>query len=690
MSTSSTTTIRPLDEGWTFREAAPRDIPHADQVAWQPAVVPGHVHLDLMRLGVIPDPFERMHERTVQWVDDVDWQYRCEFDLAADVVRDGRHILRFAGLDTVASVRLNGTLVGEADNQFVAHEFDVTSALRAGANVVEVHFAPAHRVGEQRRAAWLAEDESRARYEHGLLPRTMVRKAQYSWGWDWGPCLRGCGIWQPVTLVHVPAARLEDWSVATDFTRSACAVTIAVAVSGAASAVEVRVSGHGGDAVGSAPVIDGRATVTVELTDPLRWWPAGMGDQPLYDVTLSAVGDSGIVDTRRGRIGLRDIELVHEPDAVGESFYFRVNGVAFFAKGANWIPDDLFPARTTPDRVRHILALARDCGMNMIRVWGGGFYESDDFYDACDELGLLVWQDFPYACAMYADDDTTSAAADAEARTAIRRIRTHPSLALWCGNNENQWLIGMGFFGTKEVFGARLYEETLRQAVAAEDPASSYWPGSPYGASSTAAPEGEFDAVTRRTSGAVTLAELAAQGHNDETVGDCHYWNVWHGAGDWRHYAECRARFVSEFGFSGPPTGATLAQVLDPDELGVDTPAMRWHDKTGKGYETYLGYIHLHYPKAETFDDLVYYGQCNQADALRYGIEHFRRLAPRTMGTLAWQLNDCWPVQSWAWVDSALRPKAVWYAARRLRAAARELDDRRRRAAVHRGERRRC
>jgi beta-mannosidase len=312
-----------------------------------------------------------------------------------------------------------------------------------------------------------------------------------------------------------------------------------------------------------------------------------------------------------------------------------------FAKGANWIPDDSFPSRTTPARVRELLSLARDCGMNMLRIWGGGLYESEDFYDACDELGLLVWQDFPYACAYYPDDDAACVAAAAEATTAVRRLRNHTSLALWCGNNENQWLHAIGAFGraASRVVGERLYHEVLPEVVAAEDPGRTYWPSSPFG--SEANPSGDAD-------------------------GDCHDWNVWHGEGDWTHYVKCRARFVSEFGFSAAPAKLTLVEALDGAELGVDTPAMRWHDKTSKGYDTYLGYIRLHYPDPQTLDDLVYASQLNQADALRFGIEHFRRLRPRTMGTLAWQLNDCWPVQSWAWVDHRLRPKAVWYAARRF------------------------
>ena len=627
------TTERLLDEGWTFRQIDAPRIPNSDLRVWQTAQVPGHVHLDLLRLGFIPDPFERMHERTVQWVDDVDWAYRCTFDVDADELDGARHVLRFDGLDTVATVLLNDDVVLTSDNMFVPHEVDVTGALRVGENALEVRFESAERIGGERLDAATGIEEARATpFGRGLGARSFVRKAQYMWGWDWGPCLRGCGIWRDVVLVRVPVARITDWSWRSSFADDGSAtVTVDASVEGAPADLRVHLRGHGVDLTG-----DG----VVHVAEPKRWWCNGLGEQTLYDLTVSAVVDGVVVDEVTARVGLREVELVREPDDAGESFYFRVNGVPIFAKGANWIPDDSMPARTTRARIREQLTLARDCGMNMLRIWGGGLYESEDWYDACDELGLLVWQDFPYACALYPEDDRAQRVAVDESTIAVRRLRNHTSLALWCGNNENQWLAWMVSGGKeRSVLGQQLYDEVLPAVVAAEDPGRAYWPSSPWGSEPNPSGDG---------------------------TGDCHYWNVWHGEGDWVHYSKCTSRFVSEFGFSAPPDRRTLADVLAPEDLGVDTPAMRWHDKTSKGYETYLGYIALHYPMPETYDDLVYYGQLNQADALRFGIEHFRRLRPHTMGTLAWQLNDCWPVQSWAWIDHALRPKAVWYAAKRF------------------------
>jgi beta-mannosidase len=641
------TSTRPLNDGWSFRELDPAPVPFTDVSRWMPAEVPGHVHLDLMRLGIIPDPFERMYERTVQWVDETDWAYRCTFEVPAGELAGARHILCFGGLDTLARVLLNGELLGEPANMFVCHEFDVTSALRPGENTLEVQFTSAQRAGEQLKATLLAAHPELAPYERGLMPRSFVRKAQYMYGWDWGPCLRGCGIWQDVRLIRVPAARIRDWSYAAEFSGGACRVTLRVWLDGAAGAAVATLSRGEAHASARTDVDGDMVELTLDVPMPERWWPAGYGDPALYDLAITLERDGEPADLVSTRVGLRTVELVREPDAGGESFFFRINGVPIFAKGANWIPADSFPARITPERYREHLELARGCGMNMLRIWGGGLYETEPFYAACDELGLLVWQDFPYACAPYPDDEATAAVAYAEAAAAVRRLRHHPSLALYCGNNENQMLAYYGLWGSlPRVLGDHLYDEVLARAVADEDPTRPYWPGSPFG---SPAPDA-----------------LAEADPNSEAAGDCHYWNVWHGAGDWRHYAECSARFVSEFGFAAPPDARTFDEALHTRDQGVDTPAMRWHDKTLKGYETYLGFIALHYPAPTTLPELVYYGQLNQAEGMKFGIEHFRRLRPHTMGTLVWQLNDCWPVQSWAWLDYRMRPKAAWYYARRF------------------------
>lgn len=636
------TTRRLLREGWRFRQTDPGYHPNTDLRQWLDAQVPGHVHLDLLRAGAIPDPFSRMYERTVQWVDHTDWTYQCTFDVDRIDLNGKRHFLCFEGIDTVARIVLNGELAGETDNMFVPQKLDVTSILQAGENVLEVYLASAERIGNERRAAALAADPDLEPFADGLLSRSFVRKAQYMYGWDWGPCLRGCGIWGNVHLVSVPRACVRNWAARASFYGDdSCHVTVSVSVDGDASGVSARLSGHGIDQCVSAAIINGSATMSVYVAEPQRWWPAGSGEQPLYTLSIEVAADDTVCDSLTARIGLREIELVRTPDDFGEGFFFRVNEVDVFAKGANWIPDDSFPSRSTRERLHRQLSMAVECGMNMIRVWGGGLYESEDFYDICDEIGLMVWQDFTYACALYPEDDAFVAAAAAEARTAVRRLRNHASLALWCGNNENQWLAQRGEWGKlPRTLGERLYDDTLPAVVAEEDPGTPYWPGSPTGGSEP----------------------------NSQASGNCHAWSAW-SDGDRSHYTACTARFVSEFGFASPPALRTLQEVLDGEDLAVDTPVMRWHDKTGKGYSKYLSFIAQHYAMPSTLEELVYYGQLNQADMLRFAVEHFRRLRPHTMGTLAWQLNDCWPVHSWAWIDYRLRAKAVWYAAKRFYAS---------------------
>jgi beta-mannosidase len=375
--------------------------------------------------------------------------------------------------------------------------------------------------------------------------------------------------------------------------------------------------------------------------------------------------DGGFVDMRTAQIGLRTVELVRDPDpdGKGESFKFRINGEDVFIKGANWIPADSFPGRLVnesgiqdePDTaatgknvVESLLIQARDAGYNMLRVWGGGLYESDHFYEVCDRLGILVWQDFPYACAYYPDRGAYLDIAREEAVRAVRRLRNHPSLALWCGNNENSMMFHQRWTGDntpERLLGEPIYLEVLPGVLREEDPTRPYWPSSPYG----------------------------AEDPNGEDHGDRHNWEVWHSGtepgrfnGDWPGYGDDFARFCSEFGFAASCGLAAWDTVLDDSDKNPYSPAVRWHDKTRKGYETYINYIALHYPLPQTLSDLVYYSQCNQAEALKFGVEPYRRLKGRCWGTLIWQINDCWPVQSWAMIDYVGQPKAAYFTSKRF------------------------
>ena len=640
-----------LSTGWRVREVPREGTAAHNRLPWLPAQVPGGVHLDLMQAGVIPDPLARLYEHGVAWVDESDWVYETTFSV--DGPPAACAYLHFHGLDTLAEIALNGEVLGRTEDMFVPHEFPVGGKLKGGENILSVTFQSALRVGRERQAAWNAAGKDTLPYHwDNWAERAFVRKAQYQYGWDWGPVLRGCGLWQPVELVTVPVARLGEWKHAAEFREDGQAtVTVTSEVERAPGQEEtpltLTVSLAGANPI-TLPVPTGAGSVevsgTVTVAAPRRWQPNGYGEASLYDLTLALSGDGGAADERQAKVGLRTVELVREPDAdgKGEGFKFRVNGVDVYAKGANWIPDHSFPSEITPTRLRARIGQARDAGMTMLRVWGGGFYESEEFYDLCDEMGLLVWQDFPYGCSYYPDTGEYAELARIEATAGVRRIRNHASLALWCGNNENHTMFEGNWTGTRppRLLGEHLYHEILPAVVAAEDPQTPYWPGSPYGG-----PSGDS---------------------NSADFGDCHNWDVWHGRGDWVHYVENDSRFCSEFGFAASCGLGAWDECLAPADRSPHSPAVRWHDKTRKGYDTYLGYIALHFPEAQSLEDLVYYSQINQAEALKCGIEHYRRRKGRCWGTLFWQLNDCWPVQSWSVIDSTGEPKAAYFACKKF------------------------
>ncbi len=659
-----------LHQNWRFSEGSwqPEGARAGySRLEWLPARVPGHVHLDLIENGVIGHPFERMQELGCQWVDEKDWSYETTFDWQPTAALPARALL-FEGLDTICSVLLNGQELARHDNMFTPLELDVSSLLRPGQNVLRVDFESAVRVGNARRVQYFAAEGLSLDTER-FDERSFVRKMQSMFGWDWGPRLVSAGIWRPVALLEF-VARFEDVHVTEEHRSDG-----SVAVFAKSLCPRGTRALHVWD--GEPATRDG---CVAEIEQPELWQPAGLGQAHLYELVSYLVPedfDPGELpaeaaeacrrleqlafDMRRQRIGLRRVRLVREPDRFGESFEFEANGRRFYALGANWIPDHSFPSTIARTTLRTRLLAARDAGMNMLRVWGGGLYESDDFYDLCDELGLLVWQDFPFACAYYPDGPEAQAAITTEARANILRLRNHASLALWCGNNENLQMFqqrwGDSARHPPRLFGDNLYSATLPQLLAELDPGRSYTPTSPHG------------------------GKDCQQGG----IGDQHYWDVWHGRGDWLHYRDSTGRFSSEYGFASAPSQRAFEQAfparssqLDADTRPVELatlrgqyrdPAVRWHDKTLKGYETFVGYVELHYPESSTLADWIYYSQLNQRDALRCAIEHFRR-SEFCKGSLVWQLNDCWPVQSWALLDSLGEPKPAFAALKRLYAPA--------------------
>ncbi|MDT0329758.1 glycoside hydrolase family 2 protein [Nocardiopsis lambiniae] len=628
-----------LHDGWRLTATAGPVPEHiADREI--PAEVPGSTHLDLLAADLIPEPYLDESETGLAWVHRADWRYALTFE--AEAPGDGERVdLAFDGLDTIATVTLNGHVLGTTANMHRAHRFDVRSALRAGTNELTVDLRSALAYAEENRA------ELGARPHVNAHPYNMVRKMACSFGWDWGPDLQTAGIWKPVRLERWNTARLSRVrplvTVSPDGTGR---VEVHVDVERSGPDVDLRLTAEVADRTATATIAAGArtGTVVVEVADADLWWPVGYGDQPLYDLDVTLAADDTPLDGAHRRIGFRTITVDTAPDAHGTPFTVEVNGRPIFVKGANWIPDDHFLTRITRDRLAHRVDQAVDAHMNMLRVWGGGIYETEDFYDVCDERGVLVWQDFLLACAAYPEEEPLWSEFEAEARENVARLTSHASLALWNGGNENLW--GHEDWGWKEqlgdlTWGHRYYTELFPRIVAELDPTRFYSDGSPYSPGLT--PEESHP--------------------NAEAHGTRHEWEVWNRV-DYRGYRDNVPRFCSEFGFQGPPTWSTLTDWIHDEPLTPESPAFLLHQKAEDGNGKLGRGLSGHLPTPTTFADWHWATQLNQARAVAFGVEHFRSWWPRTAGTLVWQLNDCWPVTSWAAVDGEGRRKPLWYALR--------------------------
>jgi beta-mannosidase len=620
-----------------------------------PATVPGCVHTDLLAAGRIPDPFYREQENDVQWIGETGWTYSRRFDVASDVLRCDRVLLHCDGLDTFATVTVNGRRVGKSDNMFRTWEFDVKDALRAGANEIVVHFDSTFpHIAKQQKAHPIPL--------HNPTYRTggdnWVRKQPCHYGWDWGPTLVTAGIWRDIRLVAYTVARIGDVHVRQDHSvKGRVGLSVAVTTESARPAgkssaaaklvADVVVTFEGRKvAAASAPVHAGKsASVDLAIARPKLWWPRGMGEQPLYDVSVTLRGADGeTLDTASQRIGLRTLGLRRQKDQWGESFEFLANGVAFFAKGANWIPADIFVSRLTRADYARLLGDAAAANMNMIRAWGGGIYEEDCFYDICDELGLCVWQDFIFACAAYPTfDKDFMASVEAEARDNVRRLRHHPSIALWCGNNEiEQARLGKEWTDHAMSWGdySKLFDKLIPGVTRELDPDRDYWPSSPH------TPYGDRN------------------DHSNPDCGDAHLWAVWHGRQPFEWYRTSTHRFCSEFGFQSFPEPKTVRTYTALADRNITHPVMEHHQRSHIGNTAIMTYMLDWFRLPSRFDDVLWLSQILQGMSMKYAVEHWRRQMPRTMGALYWQLNDCWPVASWASIDSLGRWKALQYMAR--------------------------
>jgi beta-mannosidase len=623
-----------------------------------PAKMPGTIHFHLQKLGKIPDPYDDRNELDVQWVDEQDWELRRTVRASAADCRRSRQELVFDGIDTIAAVLLNGRVVGRSANMFRQVVCDVAGVLVPGNNELRVLLrsptAYAAREAKRGRARPVkSTDFAWQTGERRAAPREWIRKTQCHFGWDWGVFLATSGMWQPARLECSDAPRIASVKtrqahrtragrrtvelevtahlVSPVVTRGTLAATCA----GANASVRVRLRTG-----------ENRVVARFVVEDPELWWPAGEGKQRLYDLEVTFRDDGGATEALRRRIGFRTLELVTRADGrASETFYFRVNGRDVYARGANWIPVDQLVDRATPAVYRHLLRSMIEANMNMVRVWGGGWYEQDVFYDLCDELGLLVWQDFMMACALYPDTRAFLVELAAEAKYQVRRLHDHPSLALWCGDNENEVAVhkwrAPGHDQKRAVAAYGRISRALRKACEAEDATRRFWQSSPS--------NGELDANP-----------------TDPNRGDVHYWNVWHGRRPFSDYLAVKPRFASEFGFQSFPEPRTIRAVVPRAELNPSSRVMEHHQRSPEGNLLITSAMAREMPIPKDFDSFCWVSQINQAMAMRTAVEHWRRLKPWCMGALYWQLADLWPVASWSSIDYHGRWKVLHHAASRF------------------------
>ncbi|MBQ9032154.1 MAG: glycoside hydrolase family 2 protein [Parasporobacterium sp.] len=627
---------------------------------WQemvPAQVPGDIYSDLLRAGKMQDPYFRDQELQALPLSEKEYLYEKRFDLPAGILTKDCLLLRFEGIDTLADICLNGTHVAAVHNMHRTWEFPVKELLKEQGNLLQVLFhSPVRYI--------------RKRYQEKVLDGTSdamrgfpyLRKAHCMFGWDWGARLPGGGLFREVCIVVFDRARIESVYLIQRHEAGKVFLTPQAELQvlknglpeeGEEITAEITVTDPRGQILSQSRAglqsTDQQGHVLWTLPEcmiekPQLWYPAGYGGQPLYTVEVTLKVGGRFLDTWKRRIGLRTMEIARKKDTYGESFAHCVNGIEIFAMGADYIPEDHLIARTSPGRTRRLLEDARMAHFNCIRVWGGGYYPEDWFYDICDELGLLVWQDFMFACAVYDLTEDFENNISRELIDNIRRLRHHASLGLWCGNNEMEQFVDQGEWvnSPKEKSDyVKMYEYLFPKIVRQYDPQTFYWPASPSSG-------GNFDLP------------------NDENRGDVHYWDVWHGGKPFTEYRKFHFRYLSEFGFQAFPAMKTIEAFTLPEDRNVYSYVMEKHQRNASANGKIAGYMAQTYLYPNSFEMFVYASQLLQAQAIRYGAEHFRRWRGRCMGTVIWQLNDCWPVVSWSSIDYYGRWKALHYYARRF------------------------
>ena len=631
-----------IDAGWQFHEVG--------KDTWHKATVPGCIHTDLLANKLIEDPFYRDNEKKQQWIGKTDWEYQTHFAVTEAMLRREHLELVFQGLDTYADVYVNDALVLQAANMFRTWRVDCKNVLKTGDNVLRVRFRSP--INEVLPLMASTKYQLPAPNDQGELTSPYTRKAPYQFGWDWGPRFVTSGIWRPVFLEVWDQARINDVQLITKhMARTVASLTANIGITAGTSARAVLIlnnlTDHSIAARREITLSNGANQLSVDITipHPQVWWPNGLGAHPLYSFQARLIINGTQIDQKRTRTGLRILELRQQPDDSGKSFTFFINGVPVFAKGANWIPADSFPTRVTRAKYRLLVGAARDANMNMLRVWGGGIYESDDFYEACDEMGILLWQEFMFAGSMYPATPEFLENVRQEAIDNVTRLRNHPSIVIWCGNNEIE--TGWQHWGWKQNLPASLWQDyqkifhgVLREVAAQYDPTRAYRPSSP-------SADLEDDPESQRE-------------------GDTHYWQVWHAAKPFLEYENQHPRFMSEYGFQSFPSLETVNTYTLPDERDIQSPVMLAHQRHPRGNQLIRDYMLREYPEPKDFASFLYVSQVLQAEGIRTGAEHLRRIMPHNMGSLYWQIDDCWPVASWSSIDYYGRWKALQYYARRF------------------------
>lgn len=641
---------------WVFKQE--RD------TRWRQATVPGTIHTDLMDHQLIHDPFYGEEEKQVQWVDKVNWAYQTTLDVDRELL-DNNHIeLVFHGLDTYTDIAINGQSVYKTDNMFRQYTIDVKKYLHQGENILQVTFeSPINQdimKSLTRGVNYPADnDDSQLGGVTQQKLSVFARKAPYHYGWDWGPRFVTSGIWKPVELIAYSAAKIEDVYVnQKEVSEEQAQLLISIEIEASRSLTVDCLVQYGDikkhitcDLQKGANNLE----VPVNLTHPRLWWSRGLGKAHRYNVQVSVSRNKQVIDTTTFKHGIRKVALVRDHDEHGQTFYLKLNDVPVFCKGANHIPNDSFIPRVTKERYEHEINSAVEANMNMLRVWGGGIYEQDIFYELCDENGLLVWQDFMFACSMYPGDSSFLENVRQEAIDQTKRLRRYASVVLWCGNNEID--VAWAEFEEKAGWGwKQKYSDTLRKqlwldykklfhGVLAEVtsnvvPNEPYWPSSPLA-----------DLTNDKEQHALGV----------KTSGDVHYWDVWHGKQPFEAYNDNVGRFMSEYGFQSFPSIETIKTFAEPSSYDISSDVMLHHQKNGAGNQLIKTYMEKYLPEPKDFDSFLYMSQVLQAEGIKHAIEAHRRNKPYCMGTLYWQMNDCWPVASWSSIDYFGRWKALHY-----------------------------